>query len=157
MPDPGPAQEPRGAGTPAALLERAAAATLATLSQRHAGWPAASFVPFALDADGAPLVLLSALAEHTRNLEADPRACLFVHDDPGADVRQTPRLAVYGRARPLPAAEAALARDRYLARHPAAEPLLGLDFRLWKLEVVEAHWVGGFAAARWLTPAELRG
>jgi hypothetical protein len=61
MPDPAPA------ATPAELLARAAAATLATLSKRHPGWPAASFVPFALDADGSPLVLLSALAEHTAN------------------------------------------------------------------------------------------
>jgi hypothetical protein len=150
MPDPTPPSGPR------ALLESVPAATLGTLSLRHAGWPAASFTPFALDGDGAPLLLLSDIAEHTRNLEADDRACLFVQATPGPDLRQTPRLALYGRARLVPAAEAAGARDRYLARHPAAAPLLGLDFRLWKLEVAEAHWVGGFAAARWMTPAELR-
>jgi hypothetical protein len=57
----------------------------------------------------------------------------------------------------LPSAETAAARERYLARHPQAAPLLDLDFRLWRLEVAEAHWVGGFAAARWMTPAELQG
>jgi len=149
MPDPTPPAGPR------ALLEAAAAATLSTLSQRHPGWPAASFTPFALDEGGAPLLLLSELAEHTRNLQANDRACLFVHDTPGPDVRQTPRLALYGRARALPAAEAAFAQERYLARHPGAAQLFSLDFQLWKLEVTEAHWVGGFAAARWLTPAEL--
>lgn len=149
MPDPAPA-----AG-PGELLRRALVATLATISRRHPGWPAASFAPFALDADGAPLVLLSDIAEHTRNLGADDRACLFLHDAVGEDAKATPRLALYGRARQLPAAESALARERYLARHPSAAPLLDLDFRLWKLELHEAQWVGGFAAARWLTPAQL--
>jgi len=149
MPDPAPASGP------GELLRRALVATLATLSRRHPGWPAASFAPFALDGDGAPLLLLSEIAEHARNLEADARVCLFVHDAVGEDVKATPRLALYGRARRLPAAEAALARDRYLARHPSAAPLLELDFRLWKVEVVEAQWVGGFAAARWLAPEQL--
>jgi len=142
-------------GGPADLLRRAPAATLTSLSRRHPGWPAASFVPFALDADGAPLVLLSEIAEHTRNLDADGRCCFFVAEAPGEDVRATPRLAIYGTARRLPAAEAANARDVYLGRHPAAAPLLDLDFRLWKVEVAEAQWVGGFAAARWLTAAQL--
>jgi putative heme iron utilization protein len=149
MPDPAPATDP------GELLRRSAVATLATISRRHPGWPAASFAPFALDAGGNPVLLLSDIAEHTRNLESDDRACLFVHDALGDDVRATPRLALYGRARKLPAAEAALARERYLARHPAAAPLLDLDFRLWKLEVTEAQWVGGFAAARWLPPGEI--
>jgi putative heme iron utilization protein len=147
--------EPTTASGPADLLRRALSATLATNSRRHAGWPAASFAPFALDADGAPLLLLSEIAEHTRNLEADDRACLFMHDAVGEDVRATPRLALYGRARRLNGAEVARARERYLARHPSAASLLDLDFRLWRLELVEAHWVGGFAAARWLTPAQL--
>jgi heme iron utilization protein len=142
-------------GGPADLLRRAPAATLTSLSRRHAGWPAASFVPYALDADGAPLLLLSEIAEHTRNLDADGRCCFFVAEAPGEDVRQTPRLAIYGTARRLPAAEAANAREHYLARHPSVAPLMDLDFRLWKLEVTEAQWVGGFAAARWLSASQL--
>jgi putative heme iron utilization protein len=143
--------------TPAGLLAKAPAATLTSNSQRNAGWPAASFVPYALDADGAPLVLLSDIAEHTRNLDADGRCCFFVAEAPGEDVRQTPRLAIYGTARRLPAAEAAVARDRYVERHPAAAPLFDLDFRLWRIDVKEAQWVGGFAAARWLTASQLLG
>ncbi|MFO0584231.1 MAG: pyridoxamine 5'-phosphate oxidase family protein [Anaeromyxobacter sp.] len=142
--------------TPTELLRRAPAATLTANSRRHEGWPAASYVPYALDADGSPLVLLSDIAEHTRNLDADDRVCFFVADAPGEDVRATPRLAIYGRARRLPAAEAAVAKDRYLARNPAAAQLLELDFRLWKIEPTEAQWVGGFAQARWLTPSQLK-
>lgn len=149
--------EPSPPGSPSALLAHATFATLATLSKHHEGWPAASFVPVALDSDGAPLLLLSALAEHTKNLEADSRACLLVNEEPGEDLRQTPRLAVYGRIRPLPAAEAALAQERYLVRHPAAEELLSLDFRLYKLEVLDAYFVGGIAKTHWLSAAELLG
>ena len=141
-----------------ALLASAGVAALCTVSQRRPGWPAASLVPYALDARGEPLLLLSNIAQHTGNLEADPRACLFVADAAAAarDPRTAPRLAVYGRASPLPDDQEPDARARYLARHPAARGLFALDMRLWGVAIDEAQWVGGFAAAAWISGAELR-
>ena len=84
----------RGAGAIRALLENERSGVLATLSARRDGWPFASVAPYALTEAGEPLLLLSRLAEHTRNLQADARASLLVQDhasltDPQAGARIT--------------------------------------------------------------------
>jgi putative heme iron utilization protein len=146
-----------GAAAARALLRARDSGVLSTLSRRRLGYPSASLVPFALSDAGEPLLLLSEIAQHTQNLEADPRACLFVFDAEAAakDARTAPRLAVYGEVAAVAADREADARARYLARHPSARGLLGMDFRLYRLAVEEAQWVGGFAAAGWITAAEL--
>ncbi len=73
------------------LLESQQHGVLATLSARHAGWPFASVTPYALTEDGQPILLLSQLAEHTRNVLADPRASLFVQA-PGEDPQAVARV-----------------------------------------------------------------
>lgn len=146
-----------GVGLARELLAKQRVGVLATLSTRHAGGPFTSLAPFAVSASGQPLLLLSALAQHTRNLEADPRAALFVHDATAAadDPRTAPRLSLVGRVRRLEAADEADARARYLARHPEARGLLALDFALYELAIDEAQLVGGFAAAGWIPAGAL--
>ncbi len=141
------------------LLAKQRVAVLATVSARHGGAPFTSLAPFGVSARGEPLLLLSALAQHTRNLDADPRASLFVHDAAAAadDPRTAARLSVAGRVRRVTAAEEPDARSRYLARHPEARGLLQLDFALYVLEVEEAQLVGGFASAGWIPGDQLRG
>ena len=150
-------EEMGGAGAAKALLGAEQAAALTTLSQRRPGWPSASLVPYAVDARGEPLLALSAIAQHTRNLEADPRACLFVYDAAAAakDARTAPRLAVYGKVEVLEGEAEAEAKTAYLARHADARGLFNLDFKLYRLAVEEAQWVGGFAAAGWISRDEL--
>lgn len=134
---------------------------LATLSRRHPGHPFASVMPYALDDAGRPLFLISTMAMHTQNLEADPRASLLVtqadpssrHDASGDLARG--RLTLMGEARRVPAADAAAARERYLARHERARYWADFeDFGLWRLEVADLYFVGGFAAMDWVTAAE---
>ncbi len=146
-----------GAEAARALLRAERAAVLCTISQRRPGWPSASLLPFALSSRGEPLLLLSDIAQHTRNLEAEPRACLFVHDAAAAakDARTAARLAVYGKVAPVPESEEPEARAAYLARHPEGRGLLNLDFHVYRLAVEEAQWVGGFAAAGWIRAEEL--
>jgi putative heme iron utilization protein len=150
-------EEGGGAAEARALLRAQEAGVLCTQSARRPGFPSASLVPYALSAAGEPLLALSRIAQHTRNLEADPRACLFVFDGEAAakDPRTAPRLAVFGEISPLTGEAEAAARADYLARHPSARGLLELDFRLHRLAVEEAQWVGGFAAAGWIGAAEL--
>jgi hypothetical protein len=147
-----------GAGLARALLRSERAAVLATASASRGGHPFASLVPFATSREGEPLLLLSALAQHTKNLAADPRACLLVHDAAAAaeDPRKAARAAILGRVRRVAPEDEADARARYLARHPDARGLLGLDFALHVLAVEEAQIVGGFAAAGWIPGAALR-
>ena len=125
---------------------------LATLSRRHAGHPFGSVMPYALDAGGRPLVLISGMAMHTQNLEADTRASLLV-TAPGAldDPLAAGRVTLLGAARRVPAPETAGARERYLARHAQAAYWVDFeDFAFWRLEVADVYFVGGFAAMDWV-------
>lgn len=146
------------AGAVRRLLSREKHGVLSTLSAREGGWPFGSLTPYALDAQGQPLLLLSGLAQHTRNVLADARACLFVADAGARDDPQTgARVAVLGRVRPVTEEERAAARERYLARHPSSEPFFGLgDFGLYRLDLEKAHYVGGFGIAGWVSAGEYR-
>lgn len=135
------------------LLRRARTGTLASLN-RDGGGPYASLVNVATDAAGAPLLLLSALAWHTKNLEADPRASVMVAELPEAgDALTGPRITVMGRFAKV---EEAGLRRRYLARHPAAEMYAGFaDFALWRMEPERIHAVAGFGRIETLEASEV--
>jgi heme iron utilization protein len=130
--------------------------TLATVSRRHAGHPFASVMPYALDADGRPLFLISSMAMHTQNLEADARASLLVtQPDWSGDPLAAGRLTLMGAARKLEAAQAGDARTAYLARHERAGYWVDFDdFAFWRLDVVDVYFVGGFAAMDWVTAGD---
>jgi heme oxygenase (biliverdin-IX-beta and delta-forming) len=144
-----------------AWLLGATNATLCTLAAEAdvAGFPFGSLAPFALRADGTPFVLISAIAQHTRNLARDPRCSLFVRDPAGdssdGDAQATWRVTVLARAERLGAAEEALEElyARYAARVPDA-PGYGSahDFSFWTLRPVKVRAIGGFGAIRWLPP-----
>src|SRR2546427_617945 len=118
-------------------------------------------MPYALDDAGRPAVLISSMAMHTQNLQADPRASLLVtppglgpqreeSDDPLARAR----LTLMGDARVVPPAEVSAARAAYLARHARAAYWVDFeDFAFWRLEVTDLYFVGGFAAMDWVSAA----
>jgi putative heme iron utilization protein len=112
-------------------------------------------MPYAPDEAGAPLLLVSALAMHTQNLAADPRASLLVTQPGwGGDPLAAGRVTLMGRARRLPADAATAARPVYLGRHPAAAHWVDFgDFAFYRLEVDDLYFVGGFAAMDWVEPA----
>jgi putative heme iron utilization protein len=146
------AAEPTFAEQARTLVHLARAGTLGTLSRRHPGHPFVSVMPYAPDARGRPLVLISGLAMHTQNLDADPRTSLLVvqagHEDPLAMARVT----LMGRAHRLPEAERAAPREAYLARHPNAVHWVDYgDFAFWRIDLDDVYFVGGFGAMDWLT------
>jgi len=130
--------------------------TLATLSRRHPGHPFASVMPYALDDAGRPLLLISAMAMHTQNLEADPRASLLVTQPAwDGDPLAAARLTLMGDVRRVPDTDTAAARDRYLARHARARYWVDFeDFGFWRLAITDLYFVGGFAAMDWVTAAD---
>lgn len=144
----------------AALLRATRNGVLSTLSATHDGWPFGSIVPYAIARDGALLLALSDLAEHTRNVRADARGALFVQDratqddDPQAGAR----ISVLGRVAHIEAPDARDdARARYLARHPRASGFLSkLDFRLYALPVGRVRLIAGFGRIAWLEGAAVR-
>jgi putative heme iron utilization protein len=147
-----PAPEPTYAERARTLMERARTGTLSTLSRRHPGHPFGSLMPYAVEESGRPLFLISTLAMHTRNLEADPRASLFVAESTAAeDPLAVGRVTVMGSAGRVPSPEVAGARAAYLERHPNASNWVDFeDFSFWRLEILDVYWVGGFGAMDWL-------
>jgi putative heme iron utilization protein len=139
-------------GSARALLAAESIGVLSTLSVHRAGFPYGSVTPYALSAGGAPLLLLSRLAAHTKNLQADPRASFFVGDRSAAEDPQAgARISLLGRVAPLGTADEPDARARYLARWPRAADYLALgDFSFWRLAVEEARLIAGFGEIRWL-------
>ena len=127
--------------------------TLATLSRKHPGHPFASVMPYALDASGRPLFLISTMAMHTHNLQADPRASLLVtQPDWSGDPLAAGRLTLMGEAHRLDGVGVADARAAYLARHERAAYWVDFDdFGFWRLDVLDVYFVGGFAAMDWVT------
>lgn len=144
----------------ARLLRQQRWAALATIGDE--GEPYSSQVAFAMAPDfGAVLLHLSQLAAHTKNLLARPTVCLSVSEpDDGRDDPQTlARASVQGIIGTVPRerADYAPARSRYLERLPAAEPLFGFgDFQLFRVEIRQIRFVGGFARARTFGPEAVR-
>ncbi|MFS2011542.1 HugZ family protein [Azospirillum sp. CT11-132] len=119
-----------------------------------AGWPYPSLVLVAFDHDGSPLLLLSTLADHTRNLLADGRIGLLFDGTAGlAQPLTGARLSVLGRAE---RSDDPIHRERYLRRHPDAAFYAGFaDFAIYRVAVERAHLVAGFGRIHWLSASEL--
>ena len=136
------------------LIRGAAAATLATSAE---GQPFASLVTPAPAPDLSPLLWLSTLSAHTRQLAAEPRcALLFSGPAEGPNPQTAPRVTVTGLAEPVPEAEVAALKARWLARHPYAALYADFgDFGLWRVRIGGALQVGGFARAERIKASEL--
>jgi putative heme iron utilization protein len=123
---------------------------LSTISKKLDGYPFGSVVPCVTDHAARPVILVSRLAEHTKNIEADPRVSLLVRDA-AADAQESARLTIIGNAR-LVADERAAPQARYLRYFPAAERLLALgDFSFFHIEAVTLRYIGGFGAIHWVS------
>lgn len=131
------------------LLRRARSASLATALGGRDGWPYVSLVTVACDHDASPVLLLSDLADHTRNLAADARGSLLFEAASGRANPQTgPRVSVLGR---IEKSDVPRHRRRFLARHPAAKLYADFaDFSVYRMTVERAHFVAGFGRAHWM-------
>lgn len=139
------------------LLAPGGVGVLSTLSARKPGWPLGSLVSYALDGVGRPVFLFTELAQHTRNLRADPRASLFVQESGARNPQSSGRLALLGTLTLVPGGEMSEARERYVAVHPEGKSFAELgDFLFWHMNVEDVHVVGGFAKAGWMSWQEFR-
>ena len=126
------------------LIREARMGALATLDAD--GGPYVSLVQFATLPDGAPVLLLSALARHTRNLQREARVSLLVDERRMGDELQGARASLQGRiARLTEPSDIDTARRRFLARHPDAAGFAGFaDFAFYRVTLDSAHLVAGF-------------
>jgi heme iron utilization protein len=136
----------------AALVARERVGVLSTSHAGLDGWPFGTVVPYALTPDGDPLLLLSDVAEHTKNLRADPRASLLVRDpDPKADPQASARVTILARAVVLGGDEAGAAFAEYARRFPDAEGHLAAHgFAVHRLAVERVRWIAGFGRMGWI-------
>ena len=148
--------EPSFAERARTLVYLARIGSLSTLSRKQPGFPFGSVMPYGLDEHGRLIFLISTMAMHTQNLQADPRASLLVtQDDAGGDPLGASRVTLVGNVLPIPQPEVAEARELYLARYANSKYWVDFeDFSFYRMEVVDIYYVGGFGVMGWVSASE---
>lgn len=130
------------------LLHSAQASTLATQSLQMPGYPYVTVVPNVLDELHRPILLISALAEHTKNLLADPKVSISITEPGISNVQDGQRLTLVGDVERFePTGEL---RERYLRYVPAAEQYLALDFMFFRILPKRLRYIGGVGKMGWV-------
>jgi len=130
--------------------------SLSTLSRKQPGFPFGSVMPYALDAGGRPIFLISSMAMHTQNLQADARASLLVtQPDASGDPLGASRVTVMGNVLSIPEPEVAEARQLYLERYENSKYWVDFeDFSFYRMDVLDVYYVGGFGVMGWVQAAD---
>ena len=136
------------------LLRRSRQGALATL-MAGSGDPYCSLVNVASHADASPILLISRLALHTKNILADNRVSLMLDERAASDPLEGARIMLAGRAEEAAGDLAEILRRRYLSAHPSAEAFVDFkDFSFFRITASGAHLVAGFGRIVDLTPAQ---
>jgi hypothetical protein len=136
------------------LLRRRRQGALATL-MAGSGDPYCSLVNVASHPDGSPILLISRLAVHTRNVLADPRVSLMLDERATGDPLEGARIMLAGRAEEASEGELDTLRRRYLNAHPSAENFANFkDFSFFRIRPSGAHLVAGFGRIVDLEPGQ---
>jgi heme iron utilization protein len=136
------------------LLRRSRQGALATL-MAGSGDPYCSLVNLASHPDGSPILLISRLALHTKNLLTDSRVSLMLDERAEGDPLEGARIMLAGRAEEAKGGAAEILRRRYLNAHPSAEAFVEFkDFSFFRIEASGGHLVAGFGRIVDLTPAQ---
>jgi putative heme iron utilization protein len=134
------------------LLRRSRQGALATL-MAGTGDPYCSLVNLASHPDGSPILLISRLAVHTRNILGDPRVSLMLDERAEGDPLEGSRIMLAGRAEEAGGEDVAILRRRYLSAHPSAEAFVDFgDFSFFRIRPTATHLVAGFGRILDLKP-----
>lgn len=139
------------------LLLKEYRGVLSTHSKAMPGFPFGSVVPYCLDAQGWPLILISRIAQHTHNLQRDSKCSLLVGERGAEDVQAVGRLTLLAEAQRLDdAAQIEAAAQRYYRYFPDARDHHRVhDFDFWHLQPVRWRYIGGFGAIHWFDQVAL--
>lgn len=122
---------------------------LSTLSKKFDGFPFGSITPYVVDHDGSLLILISALAEHTRNIRNDSRVSLITHNQSDANIQMQGRVTVVGHAHP--AIDPEQCGTRYLRHFPEAAAYLSMaDFAFYRIHPLAIRYIGGVGLIHWV-------
>jgi hypothetical protein len=113
-------------------------------------------MPYGLDNHANPVFLISTMAMHTQNVQADPRSSLLVtQPDTTGDPLGASRVTLLGNILPVPMPEVAEARKLYLVRHANSKYWVDFDdFSFYRMDVVDVYYVGGFGVMGWVSASE---
>jgi putative heme iron utilization protein len=139
------------------LLLQESFGVLSTMSVDVSGYPFGSVTPYCVDRDCQPIIYISGIAQHTRNIIANPKVSLTIVEanNDSDDVQARGRLTLLADARPVDRVDTDI-RDRYLRYFPSAVQYEGThDFSFYRLALVRSRFIGGFGQIFWLTPEEL--
>ncbi|MCU7906976.1 MAG: pyridoxamine 5'-phosphate oxidase family protein [Candidatus Thiodiazotropha sp. (ex Epidulcina cf. delphinae)] len=126
---------------------------LATHSVKYPGYPFGSLLPICRDAKGNPLLLISHLAQHTQNLQADPLCSLTLTEPGNGDVQQLARLTCLAQAEPVCSISTA---ERYFRYYPHTRRFhKELNFHFYRLITKQFYFIGGFGSARWFDTSRI--
>jgi len=130
--------------------------SLSTVSRKQPGFPFGSVMPYGLDDRANPVLLISTMAMHTQNVQADPRSSLLVtQPDTIGDPLGASRVTLIGNILPVPVSEVGEARRVYLARYTNSKYWVDFDdFSFYRMHVVDVYYVGGFGVMGWVTDSE---
>jgi len=151
-----PVPEPTFAERARTLLYLGRIGSLSTLSRKQPGFPFGSVMPYGTDLHGRPIFLISTMAMHTQNLQADPPASLLVtQEDTEGEPLGASRVTVVGNVLPVPNTELAEARKRYLERHANSKYWVDFeDFSFYRMDVIDVYYVGGFGVMGWVSASD---
>lgn len=122
---------------------------LSTLSKKFDGHPFGSITPYLVDHDGSLLILISTLAEHTKNIQNDPRVSLITHNQEDSHIQTQGRITVVGAASLI--AEREQAGKRYLRYFPEAQTYFAMhDFQFYRIVPLALRYIGGFGDIHWV-------
>jgi putative heme iron utilization protein len=127
------------------------AGVLSTHSVELEGYPFGSLTPFVASHEGRLVILISVLAQHTRNVRTDPRLCLTVYDPAEKDKLASSRVSIMGDGAPVPESERELLAERYFAFFPRSRKHeRNADFQFYWIEPYRVRFVAGFGRIHWL-------
>ena len=136
------------------FLRATRSGVLSTFSTKFEGYPFGSVAPFILDHSGQPVVLISTIAEHTKNIIANPKMSLLVFSGED-DLQASARLTLIGEAKQIDQADEDL-RTRYLRYFPQAAGYFDMhDFNFYRITIVQARYIAGFGKMGWISGKEL--
>src|SRR5450755_3676199 len=136
------------------LLRRSRQGALATL-MAGSGDPYCSLVNLASHPDGSPILLISRLALHTRNLLGDARLSLMLDERAEGDPLEGSRITLAGQAEQASGDDVPILRRRYLSAHPSSEVFVDFkDFSFFRIRPTGAHLVAGFGRIVDLKPEQ---
>ncbi|HKX26156.1 MAG TPA: DUF2470 domain-containing protein [Blastocatellia bacterium] len=134
------------------LLNQQSVGVLSTHSVDLEGYPFGSIAPYILNFEGEPILFISDLAQHTRNIKRDPKISLTVFEQGAEDPQASSRLTWVGDAESIDSHDSET-RERYLRYFPSAESYFEThDFSFYRIRLRRVRFIGGFGQIYWVEP-----